>query len=318
MKSSKATDVDPKQRSVYRCRHAAGAVPEVASTSSRPKGQTTSHPGAPGSKPKAVRKKVKPETSPDEATVPRPVGRPAKIRSSMGSTTFASPKTGSEAESSFHHSGDRALAPPFERSISLQSQIVPVLARMSQPPEAEHPSAAPRPYRYNEPYYHSTPYHHSSPYDSRSFQQFGDNYVPPPPRAPPAPKPPVALPEWTKLLTTLDPELAPLAEVMANPDFDVTPESFFAEQEDIQLAFLDTLDIPTWPKFKLKTKLKSRGLDVWNTILDGEPISEDVMMAEPVVVPSEPTSSTPLLSATPVPATPGQDQDQHQTSPKGS
>ncbi|GAA5826400.1 hypothetical protein JCM5353_008857 [Sporobolomyces roseus] len=159
LKGAKALEgraVDIKQRSIYRCRHPAGATPELP-TSSLPHpffgDSTTAYPMASTasggvSKPKAARVsrvnsnaggaydntggyeqyassigKAAPTTAKGP---PRSSGPPAPV-GGFGTPRMTPVMGTSASAAALAAAADRALAPPFERSINLQSRIVPVL-----------------------------------------------------------------------------------------------------------------------------------------------------------------------------------------------
>lgn len=218
---------------------------------------------------------------------------------------------------------DRALAPPFQRSIDLQAQIVPALGKASpggrisnavyyQPAQSAYsPSlgirdASPS-YRSNNP--NGASVHYPS-YDSSS--RYGPPVPahtpllePPPPPGVYAPivatASPAALPEWAALLTKLgDPSLYPLAKVLASPAVGCTPAEFFAEDEKLQHELLDKLPeraTGLWAKLKLGKRIKEGGKKAWDELTEerkkeGEPrylVGTKKGEAEKTILPSQPS-----------------------------
>ncbi|GAA5888412.1 hypothetical protein JCM16303_005732 [Sporobolomyces ruberrimus] len=236
---SKPILIDIKQRSIYRCRHPAGATPEI------PTGPTVSHPGslyagsattsypmsttAEGgvSKPKAARGSSRVssvsqqggvyeeqyESSIGKATTKGP-GRPrssapasAPVGGFGSPASRMTPITG--IPPSAPASADRALAPPFERSpfersINLQAKIVPVL-RGGEPSNG---FSAPRGDRGNDSNYDSPRLGggggRSSSYDFEHVRA-NESCLSTVPVI--AQSDPSALPDWTNLLRLLSPDV---------------------------------------------------------------------------------------------------------------
>ncbi|GAA5920168.1 hypothetical protein JCM1841_006622 [Sporobolomyces salmonicolor] len=309
LKGAKAQDVDPKQRSIYRCRHPAGSVAEVPPMSPyHPDfGKTTSHPGESGSKPKAA---PRPRTSTSSIGASRTTGGPRSPepvsyeqfdssagkakKPRIGGPTFMAPSTSRmgtpinggmpvRRPSDGGSGGDRALAPPFERSMNLQSQIAPVLnangfyAPSSAPrgeptylysgvPSSLHPqppaSASPR---QRNPQHQQIYTSFDAPFAPPPVTGDGSQirFSPPPTAAPPPPvvatSHPSALPDWTALLASLgDQSLVPLAKVLASPHMSVTPTSFFSEPAELRKELLDLVPAEAtgvWPKLRLRERL---------------------------------------------------------------
>ncbi|GAA5917106.1 hypothetical protein JCM8208_000631 [Rhodotorula glutinis] len=289
-------NVDTKQRSTYRCRHPAGSKPDfkVGITTDEwirnIDARTASHPN--GGRPKAAKPRP---------VVPPPIDGPAQEESSAGRaprmssrtatrSSLAAPAPAPSSSTSGRLVGapvayaaiepERALAPPFQRAIDLQAQIVPALS----PRQAHHPQ-------------HAQPVVYANGYSPRGYPSAGgDPYrpmpspsqpPPPPPHArpqphhpqqhphhhphppshhhqgPPAPRPapvdPAVLAEWTAVLTLIgDADLVPLSRVLASPYVSCTPASFFAESRAARLKLVDALPNEStglWPKIKLGQRL---------------------------------------------------------------
>lgn len=166
---------------------------------------------------------------------------------------------------------DRALAPPFERSVATMNVISPVLkvggysatgqgrgrgngATMGMAWDSTQRRAKFHPYppssTSNGPqYYDNNPLampHHLSTSDS--------------------PVPISSLPQWTALLTLVDPELIPFARLFASDTLACTPESFFKAEEAMRVALIEELEIGVWPKLKLKKGLVDRGELIWEQV----------------------------------------------------
>lgn len=223
---------------------------------------------------------------------------------------------------------DRALAPPFERSLSLQAQIAPALSYertqmhgggahyageaglngrassfvpsglsvSSTYRDSSRPLASPAwpttPAAYRPrtlmPYpAHQQPHHtlHSPSTASTSAQphQPQESYLPsyrhilvaPPPQPPTAPRPSLlpkssSLEAWTTYLTALDPTLVDFAPILAAPTMALSPESFFAESEEMRMALIEVLEVEqvgVWPRLRLKSRIKERGEKVWKEVV---------------------------------------------------
>ncbi|GAA5907991.1 hypothetical protein JCM5296_000779 [Sporobolomyces johnsonii] len=321
LKGAKAQDVDPKQRSIYRCRHPAGSVAEVPPMSPyHPDfGKTTSHPGESGSKPKAA---PRPRTSTSSIGASRTTGGPRSPepvsyeqfdssagkakKPRVGGPTFMAPSTSRmgtpinggmpvRRPSDGGSGGDRALAPPFERSMNLQSQIAPVLNAngfyvpssaprgeptylySGVPSSSHHPPPASVSPRQRNPQHQQIYTSFDAPFAPPPVTGGGSQirFSPPPTTAPPPPvvatSHPCALPDWTALLTSLgDSSLIPLAKVLASPHMSVTPTSFFSEPAELRKELLDLVPAEAtgvWPKLRLRERLLAQDAeDKWRAI----------------------------------------------------
>lgn len=272
MKSNHATDVDPKQRSVYHCRHPAGVggynVLPPKAPNSRILNLASKRDGGPsgGTRPN---KSMRVETNSFAGK-----GKPAKLRLGVGTMGGAAIKMD---EYSLHQqaisssaSSERVLAPPFNRSLALLSQLEPVLGN-GGPERGGRPtsgsgitSLVPHP-TYPDPHAGD-----SRPPGPRRYSK--QSAAPDPPMYEPPqitklkPMPVTCLPQWRAFLVLLDPALVDLAPILASPQLQLTPQSFFAEEEEMRNAFLDSLEIGAWPKMKLKTKMALRGQQVWDSM----------------------------------------------------
>ncbi|BGP38256.1 hypothetical protein JCM10449v2_002185 [Rhodotorula kratochvilovae] len=281
--------VDTKQRSSYRCRHPAGAKPDLSAGTSmaawlRAADRTTSHPEG-GARPKAAKSRsasgagaggekgakgdgadaMEPSAAgkaPRASTrgsggrngagVGAPVGR-------MGGAAAAAPtSSGSGIEP------ERALAPPFQRAIDRQAQIVPALSPRHQPQQQQHAyGGAPAGYSPRGGFGYAPPpgaYPVDGMFRSTGTSPSQLRGTAPSPRLPlVAAADPAALPDWTALLTLVgDADLLPLARVLASPLVACTPASFFAEGRDARAKLLDQLPEEAtgmWPKIKLARRL---------------------------------------------------------------
>ncbi|GAA5999447.1 ubiquinol--cytochrome-c reductase subunit 7 [Rhodotorula paludigena] len=307
IKGAKGPDIDAKQRSSYRCRHPSGARPDMTVgtpasdwLSSAP-GKSTSHPEA-GTKPRAAKPRA---TSQNNAPPPgawkddpdlRAIGAQyetefgkARGGRSRGAGAATSAGTGGRMGRGSNDSGsgsgaagigsaidaDRALAPPFQRALDIQAQIVPVLPVSPLRNGASSAGAGAG----GGTYYQAPG---SSPrivgvaagrarewsYDARSSTQ---SAAPPDPSAALLPlvavADPSALPEWTALLTQLgDPSLIPLARVLASPLVSATPASFFSEPRELREKLLEALPEQAtgiWPKLRLQKRMREGGEQAW-------------------------------------------------------
>lgn len=270
LKSSKATDVDPKQRSIYRCRHPAGSIADLPSAKEL---GTTSHPGAPGlgSKPKAAKKVGAMKKDKLGATkTDHVVGKLVPSRESRPSAKARENEELSLLYLGGGGAGDRALAPPFERSVSLANQIAPVLQRAQEGPG----------------------------WMPRGYVKVEKKVVEPKEGA---------LREWTTFLERLDPELSALAGVLASAKYDVGLESFFAEDDEMRTAFIEALgedEVAGWPKLKLARKVRSRGVEVWRKMVE-EGLARGTISNGTTTTSEGPskTATLPLLSTIPHPPT---------------
>ncbi|GAA6034298.1 hypothetical protein JCM8097_003831 [Rhodosporidiobolus ruineniae] len=144
IKGAKASDLDNKQRSCYRCRHPSGSRPDISGAAVEEwLNRSTSFP-EPGARPKAA----KPRTAStggsgtgvgwggaadddrDDDYVDSLAGKAprASLGGRMGSVVKPEPSVAPTPTEP-----DRALAPPFQRSIDLQAQIVPALGGGGRP-----------------------------------------------------------------------------------------------------------------------------------------------------------------------------------------
>lgn len=335
--------VDPKQRSVYRCRHVATAHPDYRLgitpadwiAMARPDG--TSGQFVPSAKAKAAKTRIslggikyedgESGLSPAPAPI-KPPGRMATRNKPAGSSTTTSPSGSGRMGGGNGMDVDRALAPPFQRAIDLQAQIAPALAPPAGtitgvPPPPGRPGASPSTsnafYSRNAtasprnpapstsgpsrglvlPLYDTAPsasvapqYAHPPSSNALSYDRAGGSsgvsplprhavLHPASPNLPVAATPPcvaqadpAALPDWTALLTALDdPELLPLARVLASPAIAATPSSFFADEvdDDLRDKLLESLPAQAtglWPKLKLARRMKEKGRECWERIVD--------------------------------------------------
>ncbi|GAA5933154.1 hypothetical protein JCM3775_002546 [Rhodotorula graminis] len=290
-------EVDTKQRSTYRCRHPAGSKPDfkvgistdewMRSVDTR----SSSHPN--GGRPKAA--KPRPVVPPLESPVPvqeeSSAGRAPRMSSRTATrSSLAAPAPAPSPSTSGRLVGapvtyaaiepERALAPPFQRAIDLQAQIVPALS----PRQGHHPHSAqsgmysngysPRahpggpggdPYRLMpSPSQPAPPHarvqsHHPQPPHPHHHPHSASHHHQGPPAPRPAPVDPVVLAEWTAVLTLIgDADLVPLSRVLASPYVSCTPASFFAESRAARLKLVDALPNEStglWPKIKLGQRL---------------------------------------------------------------
>jgi len=193
---------------------------------------------------------------------------------------------------------ERALAPPFQRAIDLQAQIVPALSprQAHHPQHQQHPAMyangySPRaypsggdPYRLvpspsqpaPPPHARAQP-HHPQPHPHHHPHPPSHHHQGPLPAAPrPAPVDPAVLAEWTAVLTVIgDADLVPLARVLASPYVSCAPASFFAESRAARLKLVDALPNEStglWPKIKLGQRLAGdEGDAAWARLRGGEP-----------------------------------------------
>ncbi|GAA5900683.1 uncharacterized protein JCM6883_002920 [Sporobolomyces salmoneus] len=295
--------VDPKQKSVYRCRHPAGAVPEIPSASSPSSsaqlaGFTQSYPMSSSldkgvSKPKAARisssstpvtyspqQQLEPSSGkaasssskgrirPPAPSIPAPIysaGSPARM---TPITTLPAP--GSALE--------RALAPPFERSRGLSREIVPVLSSAGN----------------------GLVNGFSAPATTRDGRGEGDDSITSSPRIQKHSLPSensnsllstvqivaksdsTSLPLWSKLLSALSstsspsqPSLLPLAEILSHPYMSLHPSTFYATTTppEVRTECLEGLPVEktgVWLKVWAKRVLVSEeAFTVWEEIARG-------------------------------------------------
>ena len=168
---------------------------------------------------------------------------------------------------------DKALAPPFERSLALIPQIEPVLRPPNWSPNGHFDPNL------------SIYAHSGSPVDPRrqaSYTPDGEIDIPrrynkqsgrplplyyePPRIIKLPPSPPECLPQWTALLQRLDPELVFLAPMMASPALGVTPGSFFDEDEEMRGTLVDGLECGEWHRIKFRAKMGRDGKRIWEEI----------------------------------------------------
>lgn len=345
MKTPKSTDVDLKQRSNYKCKHAVGSIAEEVNEAgfpmSKPEpripgerrkepvgargpGGSTSGGGSSSKKRSASRREsavIKKERLDDDAVEGKLMpSRPARSRISMGgvapapASDAANHSPGAPSKTVISREGedlprvvylnapsaDRALAPPFERSVSLHSQIAPVLQQGQYEVgpdgrpfimEGGRPTYYAQPTsivggRVSFPQVPANPTHYQQIQQLQQQQQqllqqqslLAPHYrgsALPIAIVPVVEPPSASLPQWTTFLTLLDPELITLAKILASPTLDVNPESFFNEDEEMRNALLDSLDMPTWPKLKLKNKIKVKGMEVWK-VMEGMEVEKKV------------------------------------------
>lgn len=299
--------VETKQRSNYRCRHPAGSRADLTSGTAveawmrKADPRSSSHPD--GSRPRAAKLRSTPVSTPhstpshldpgaaqDESSAgraPRTSARAAAARNNIAAATPSAPPSASSSRllgaapptapvSYAAIEPERALAPPFQRAIDLQAQIVPALSPRQQP-HSHHPQQQSMMY--------------ASGYSPRSYQPSvtggggGDPYrllhspsqgthprAPPPStsshRLPPPAADPAAVSAWTAVLAPLgDTSLLPLARILASPLVSCTPASFFTEPRDARQKLLDALPgelTGLWPKIKLARRLGGEeGERVW-------------------------------------------------------
>lgn len=318
--------VDVKQRSIYRCRHPAGATPELP-TSSLPhpffgggdaNGQsTTAYPmssTASGgvSKPKAARiSRVNSNAGAYDGggggggyeQYASSIGKAASTKGPRSSAPpipvggYGTPRNAPVMGVSAPASADRALAPPFERSINLQSRIVPVL-RGGEPTNG---FSAPRGggsqtgSAYNSPRGSEVTWPAGQLTlmgggggESHSYSSLATVPIM-------AQSDPQALPDWTKLLKLLcpsspshmdstvnspsgsntssspapssssqsKPSLIPLAQILSHPYMSLTPQLFFAPTttDAMRQEVLDGLPnekVGVWNKVWAKKVLMSQ------------------------------------------------------------
>ncbi|GAA5823914.1 hypothetical protein JCM3770_000338 [Rhodotorula araucariae] len=288
IRGSKAPELDPKQRSSYRCRHPAGSKPDLNAGTSMAAwlgaaDRTTSHPEG-GARPKAAKARSVSGTAGAAGDYGvRGGGAPpldsadAREPSAAGKAPRASGRGGGVARNGGGGGGaaaagrpalapgagggigpERALAPPFQRAIDRQAQIVPALSPQHQQPQQQaygsQAGYSPRPMYGYAP---STSAHPAAVADG-PYRYAGTS--PPPSRIPlVAVADPSALPDWTALLTLVgDGDLLPLARVLASPLVACTPASFFAESRQARGRLLDALPSEAtglWPKIKLASRL---------------------------------------------------------------
>lgn len=365
MKTPKSTDVDLKQRSNYRCRHAVGSIAEEVNELGYPlskpepkvpgerrkepvgaRGPGGSASGGGSSKKRSGGRResgvVKKEKLDDDVEGKLMPSRPARSRISMGgvapapASDAANHSPGAPSKTVVSREGedlprvvylnapsaDRALAPPFERSVSLHSQISPVLQQGQYEVgpdgrpfimEGGRPTYYAQPTsivggRISFPQAPANPTHYQQIQQLQQQQQqllqqqslLAPHYrggVLPLAVVPVVEPPSASLPQWTTFLTLLDPELITLAKTLASPSLDVNPESFFREEEEMRIALLDSLDMPTWPKLKLKNKIKAKGLEVWK-VMEGMEVEKRIKKERASVgATSSGAEDTPMVDA---------------------
>ncbi|GAA5836960.1 hypothetical protein JCM11251_004459 [Rhodosporidiobolus azoricus] len=140
IKGAKAPDkhMDGKQRSCYRCRHPAGSRPDTSHGVSVSDWLSKSHSyPEPGTKPKAAKSRT--ASTADDSMYSPEGSFPAQMESLAGKAPTtrglavasrmikAENGGGGAVTPSPVADADRALAPPFQRSIDLQAQISPAL-----------------------------------------------------------------------------------------------------------------------------------------------------------------------------------------------
>jgi hypothetical protein len=276
IKSSRATDVDPKQRSMYRCRHPIGAIPDSQMPPpvptvvdkngvSGPKGKGVKGPKrkdgtSSATKGPAKKKKLSDDYEEGITVTPRIAPLSREPRPSAKARAARENSMMDEDEDYYDEpkitpytlaNPDRALAPPFERSQSLLNQISPALV----PGSTE-----------QSPYY---PYADAAAFNSRSPQLHASSSRYGPTGAPVLPSFPDTLPHWTAFIALLDPALLELAPVLASPAVACSPDQFFAEDEDMRMDLIDGLpgnSIGVWPRLKFKKAIKDRGIEVWKVL----------------------------------------------------
>ena len=294
MKSSTKSEPDPKQRSIYRCRHDAQENQFAMGTEGVKVVQAapTVVTGGPG-RPRAPKKKPFGGSVPPVATAV--VAAPTRqermavmrerekevtnlaLRANGGQHQFIPPAYDDPVH-------DRALAPPFERSLALIPQIEPVL----RPSNWDSNSFDPNLSIYSQPYSPYTP----DPRRQASYTPDGEIDLPrryskqsgrplplyyePPRTVKLPPSPPERLPQWTAFFQQLDQELVFLAPMMASPALGVSPASFFEEDEEMRNMLMDSLEIGEWYKIKFKGKMNKNGKKVWEGIkgMDFTPMVE--------------------------------------------
>lgn len=268
MKSARSTDVENKQRSMYRCRHG-GANGQIADSRA---------PYRPNSLPPKGLKRKSMGSEPAVRAPGRPPGNPAMERQRQRELSEGSGRGYDEL--AYTPPPERILAPPFERSMALLTQIEPVLtpstsARamsdftgagsvLKQSMYADPRLPYPRP-----PVLPDTADEDGILVPRRFSKQSGKPlplYYDPPPFSKLPPAPPNCLPQWTAFLTLLDPELIFLAPLLASRNLGVTPTSFFDEAADVRLALMNGLEIGEWHRIKLKAKIETSGESVWASI----------------------------------------------------
>lgn len=333
IKSSTNSEPDPKSRSIFRCRHdSIQASYAVGVEKPMPN-------GGPG-RPKAAKKKPFGGSIAPNVPVAVPTyGRPERMMADMRQrekelmSSLHRANEGGMGNTSQHqfippaHDDpihDRALAPPFERSLALIPQIEPVLrppnwTNSHDPNLSIYASSNSQPRTQSDPRRASYTPDDDIDIPRRYLKQSGRPlplYYEPPRIIKLPPSPPECLPQWTAFFTLLDPELVFLAPKMASPALAVSPGSFFDEDEELRNTLLDNLEIGAWHKIKLKAKMNRAGKGVWESIKgqsfavveesDAMDVGEDgprrpLTMDTTPVPPSHPIPST----ASPGQSTPG-------------
>ncbi|GAA5822249.1 hypothetical protein JCM10212_006126 [Sporobolomyces blumeae] len=260
LKGAKALEagraIDIKQRSIYRCRHPAGATAEIPTGPSAAfsAGLTTSYPvssnGDGVSRPKAARGARASASGPsggeygaleqNESLVGKIIkGSTSRPRASAPlapvygtASGFATPSSSRAPVSTTNPpaSAERALAPPFQRSLDLQSRIVPVLnangfsapkgssfAASGSRGGGDHPTAM-----MGSPKAGFAPPLGSASYDLEIIRPHGrsaDEGIPSALSTVPvvARADPSALPDWTRLLKLLSPSVIEQTSSASSP-----------------------------------------------------------------------------------------------------
>ncbi|GAA5913672.1 hypothetical protein JCM6882_008715 [Rhodosporidiobolus microsporus] len=140
IKGTKPVDkhsMDVKQRSCYRCRHSSGSKPDTNHGVTVPDWLSKSHSyPEPGTKPKAAKSRTASVGGGDSMYSPEGAfpaqmeslaGKAATTRGLGVASRMFKTEGGGLVNPSPMADGDRALAPPFQRSLDLQAQISPAL-----------------------------------------------------------------------------------------------------------------------------------------------------------------------------------------------
>ncbi|KAI5480923.1 hypothetical protein MNV49_006733 [Pseudohyphozyma bogoriensis] len=249
LKHPRSTDVDPKQRSVYKCRHTPlpeGQDPAKATT------ETTSFPGGPGTKPKAAKKtpapssgkkELDPVAKPAPKAVPKavPVKEP-KPKGRMSNTNARSrkeePQEDEDVVMAVQPSPDRALAPPFKRSLNLEATIKPALSHSPSTGAVQRS------------------FHGSPPLPVKKSGKASVKDI----KSRPASDSHIL---WARFFEAVNPELVSLAEVLAQPKYDCTPDSIFRSDEKMRVELMDMVDVAVWPKMMLKKAVNDEAAAIW-------------------------------------------------------
>ncbi|KAL8283567.1 hypothetical protein RQP46_005670 [Phenoliferia psychrophenolica] len=396
LKSSGPSVVEPKQRSVYRCRHPASALasgshaststassagpsafpahlsapppqraaslsqqqrptppPQSFPSPSLPPQSTSGAPLVPEKRKVGRPKKIRPPVADADAPpapapaapVPAPLPRPAKIRTSMASTKFAAPPAQPEPGTE-GYDREKILAPPFQRSLSLSSLVVPALSPHhsnghangngngfgnwngnGRREEADRQQPPPPP-----PSDLANGHHSFLPPRAISFRPSVLGVLPPPTSSAPTSSTPLSPTHalWTSFLTALDPSLvSPFAALLSSPAIDVSPASFFSESEELRVALIDELKgVGKWDVLRLRKKVVERGEEVWRTLCagpgeasgskeeagEGEARKVDKGKGREVIVPDEPTPA-PAVTEDRTPTAAAADLNDHDLNP---